>query len=52
MTDIEEIIDLYVEIPPTFHESYTHILKKLPPFIKRNIWNRLISRLHNPLTEE
>ena len=35
-----------------FHEHYSNLLKKLPPSIKNNIWNRLISRLHNPLTEE
>ena len=35
-----------------FHEHYSNLLKKLPPSIKNNIWNRLISRLHNPLSEE
>src|SRR5438128_575501 len=35
-----------------FHEHYSELLKKLPPSIKKNIWNRLISRLRNPLTEE
>ena len=35
-----------------FHSSYSELLKKLPLFIKKNIWNRLISRLRNPLTEE
>jgi hypothetical protein len=35
-----------------FHEYYSKLLEKLPPSIKKNIWNRLISRLHNPLTEE
>ena len=35
-----------------FHKDYSELLKKLPPSIKKNIWNRLISRLHNPLTEE
>jgi hypothetical protein len=35
-----------------FYSSYLDLLKKLPPSIKKNIWNRLISRLHNPLTEE
>ena len=34
-----------------FHEHYSELLKKLPPSIKKNIWNRLISRLRNPLTE-
>ncbi|CAG8628888.1 2710_t:CDS:2, partial [Diversispora eburnea] len=28
------------------------LLKKLPPSIKKNIWNRLTSRVHNPLSEE
>ncbi|CAJ0832491.1 15097_t:CDS:2 [Entrophospora sp. SA101] len=35
-----------------FHEYYSELLKKLPPSIKKNIWNRLTSRVHNPLTEE
>jgi hypothetical protein len=35
-----------------FHEHYSELLKKLPPYIKRNIWNRLITRFHNPLSEE
>ena len=35
-----------------FHKQYSDLLKKLPPSIKKNIWNRLISRLHNPLTKE
>ncbi|RHZ72319.1 hypothetical protein Glove_243g119 [Diversispora epigaea] len=35
-----------------FHEHYSELLKKLPPSIKKNIWNRLISRVHNPLSEE
>ena|SRR6185312_3058042 len=35
-----------------FHEHYSEFLKKIPPSIKKNIWNRLISRLRNPLTEE
>ncbi|RIB15435.1 hypothetical protein C2G38_2192376 [Gigaspora rosea] len=35
-----------------FHEYYSELLKKLPLSIKKNIWNRLISRLHNPLSEE
>ena len=35
-----------------FHEHYSELLKKLPPSIKKNIWKRLISRVHNPLTEE
>ncbi|RHZ82411.1 hypothetical protein Glove_109g185 [Diversispora epigaea] len=28
------------------------LLKKLPPSIKKNIWNRITSRVHNPLSEE
>ncbi|RHZ89317.1 hypothetical protein Glove_16g38 [Diversispora epigaea] len=35
-----------------FHEHYSELLKKLPPSIKKNIWNRLISRVRNPLSEE
>jgi hypothetical protein len=35
-----------------FHESYSELLKKLPPSLKKNIWNRLISRVRNPLTEK
>jgi hypothetical protein len=35
-----------------FNEHYSELLKKLPPSIKKNIWNRLTSRVHNPLTEE
>ncbi|CAG8748948.1 13923_t:CDS:1, partial [Ambispora leptoticha] len=35
-----------------FHEYYSGLLKKLPLSIKKNIWNRLISRLHNPLSKE
>ena len=35
-----------------FHEYYLELLKKLPPSIKKNIWNRLTSRVHNPLSEE
>ena len=35
-----------------FHKHYSELLKKLPPSIKKNIWNRLIFRLRNPLTEE
>src|SRR3954468_19520215 len=35
-----------------FHEYYSNLLEKLYPSIKKNIWNRLIPRLHNPLTEE
>ncbi|CAG8635888.1 8093_t:CDS:2 [Diversispora eburnea] len=35
-----------------FHEHYSELLKKLPPSIKKNIWNRLISKVHNPLSEE
>ncbi|RHZ76089.1 hypothetical protein Glove_205g41 [Diversispora epigaea] len=35
-----------------FHEHYSELLKKLPPSIKKNIWNRLTSRVHNPLSEE
>ncbi|RHZ54746.1 hypothetical protein Glove_423g91 [Diversispora epigaea] len=35
-----------------FHEHYSELLKKLPPSIKKNIWNRLISRVHNSLSEE
>ena len=35
-----------------FHKDYSELLKKLPPSIKKNIWNRLIFRLHNPLTKE
>ena len=35
-----------------FHEHYSELLKKLPLSIKKNIWNCLISRLHNPLSEE
>ncbi|RHZ76286.1 hypothetical protein Glove_199g54 [Diversispora epigaea] len=35
-----------------FHKHYSELLKKLPPSIKKNIWNRLTSRVHNPLSEE
>ncbi|RHZ84672.1 hypothetical protein Glove_78g35 [Diversispora epigaea] len=35
-----------------FHEHYSELLKKLPPSIKKNIWNRITSRVHNPLSEE
>ncbi|CAG8633260.1 6693_t:CDS:2, partial [Scutellospora calospora] len=35
-----------------FHEYYSELLKKLPLSIKKNIWNRLISRLHNSLSEK
>ncbi|RHZ75795.1 hypothetical protein Glove_209g71 [Diversispora epigaea] len=35
-----------------FYEHYSELLKKLPPSIKKNIWNRLTSRVHNPLSEE
>ncbi|RHZ51161.1 hypothetical protein Glove_482g14 [Diversispora epigaea] len=35
-----------------FHEHYSELLKKLPPSIKKNIWNRITSRVHNSLSEE
>ena len=35
-----------------FHEHYSDLLKKLPPSIKKNIWNQLISRFYNLLIEE
>ncbi|RHZ47556.1 hypothetical protein Glove_578g53 [Diversispora epigaea] len=35
-----------------FHKHYLELFKKLPPSIKKNIWNRLTSRVHNPLSEE
>ena len=35
-----------------FHEHYSELLKKLPPSIKKNLWNRVTSRIYNPLTEE
>ncbi|RHZ59168.1 hypothetical protein Glove_365g124 [Diversispora epigaea] len=35
-----------------FHEHYSELLKKLSPSIKKNIWNRITSRVHNPLSEE
>ncbi|RHZ79350.1 hypothetical protein Glove_149g112 [Diversispora epigaea] len=35
-----------------FHEHYSELFKKLPPSIKKNIWNRITSKVHNLLSEE
>ncbi|RIB26545.1 hypothetical protein C2G38_2266531 [Gigaspora rosea] len=50
MTDIEEIIDLYAEIP-SFHEDYKYLLNKLPPSLINDAWKRLITRKRNSLTK-
>ncbi|CAG8748247.1 4810_t:CDS:1, partial [Funneliformis mosseae] len=49
MADIEEIIDLYAEIP-SFHEKYSGLLKQLPPSIINEVWKRLTTRKRNSLS--
>ncbi|CAI2186853.1 6578_t:CDS:2 [Funneliformis geosporum] len=49
MADIEEIIDLYAEIP-SYHERYSGLLKQLPPSIINEAWKRLTTRKRNPLS--
>ncbi|CAG8728189.1 14086_t:CDS:1 [Funneliformis caledonium] len=49
MADIEEIIDLYAEIP-SFHEKYSGLLKQLPPSIINEAWKRLTTRKRNSLS--
>ncbi|KAF0555923.1 hypothetical protein F8M41_016537 [Gigaspora margarita] len=48
--DIEEIIDLYAEIP-SFHEDYKYLLNKLPPSLINDAWKYLITRKRNSLTK-
>ncbi|RIB02987.1 hypothetical protein C2G38_2171498 [Gigaspora rosea] len=49
MTDIEEIIDLYAEIP-SFHKDYTYLLNQLPQSLINDAWKRLITRKRIKLT--
>ena len=49
MADIEEIINLYAEIP-SFHEKYLGLLNQLPPSIINETWKRLTTRKRNPLS--
>ena len=35
-----------------FNLHYSNLLNQSPPSIKNDIWKRLTTRMHNPLTEE
>ena len=39
--DVEEIIDLYAEIP-SFHEKYSGLPKQLPPSLTDGAWGSVL----------
>ena len=51
MADIEEIIDLYVEIP-TFHPDYKPIVDKMPPSLVKRAFDQLLNIKRNPVLPE
>ena len=51
MADIEEIIDLYAEIP-TFHPDYKHIIDKMPPSLVKRAFDQLLNIKRNPVLPE
>ncbi|GBC04065.1 hypothetical protein RclHR1_00550010 [Rhizophagus clarus] len=48
MADIEEIIDLYAEIP-TFHPDYKPIIDKIPPSLVKRAFDQLLNIKRNPV---
>ncbi|PKK63669.1 hypothetical protein RhiirC2_788559 [Rhizophagus irregularis] len=48
MTDIEEIIDLYAEIP-TFYPDYKPIIDKMPPSLVKRAFDQLLIIKRNPV---
>src|SRR3954449_8814302 len=51
MADIEEIIDLYAEIP-TFHPDYKPIIDKMPPSLVKRAFGQLLNIKRNPVLPE
>jgi len=51
MADIEEIIDLYAEIP-TFHPDYKPIIDKMPPSLVKRAFDQLLNIKRNPVLPE
>ncbi|GBC33868.1 uncharacterized protein OCT59_019206 [Rhizophagus irregularis] len=48
MTDIEETIDLYAEIP-TFYPDYKPIIDKMPPSLIKRAFDQLLIIKRNPV---
>ncbi|CAG8680338.1 3929_t:CDS:2, partial [Ambispora gerdemannii] len=51
MADIEEIIDLYAEIP-TFHPDYKPIIDKMPQSLVKRAFDQLLNIKRNPVLPE
>ncbi|RIA80952.1 hypothetical protein C1645_837803 [Glomus cerebriforme] len=50
-SDIEEILDLYAEIP-TFHPDYKPIIDKMPPNLVKRAFDQLLNIKCNPVLPE
>src|SRR3954451_2745716 len=51
MADIEEIINLYAEIP-TFHPDYKPIIDKMPPSLVKRAFDQLLNIKRSPVLPE
>ena len=51
MADIEEIIDLYAQIP-TFHPDYRPIINQMSPSLVKRAFDQLLNMRHNPVSIE
>ncbi|RIA96408.1 hypothetical protein C1645_815436 [Glomus cerebriforme] len=51
MADIEEIIDIYAQIP-TFHPDYKPIIDKMPPSLVKRAFNQLLNMRRDPILLE
>ncbi|CAG8705683.1 uncharacterized protein OCT59_003970 [Rhizophagus irregularis] len=51
MADIEEIIDIYAQVP-TFHLDYKLIIDKMPPSLVKRAFNQLLNMRRDPVSLE